>query len=302
VRDVAESIWRALSSAALPSAVWIGVVAWIGKQLGEFLHRRREERAPIGRILADLLEIRHSIISLEHAMSLIKKDLPLPAEAEIALKTIMMSLLPAPERLAARYEEALIQIAATRPVVAFRLRSQDLATPLLHTLRSAATSDQGAARIWSRLEPEFIAALQKHLDSLVVEVARLHGWKTWWDVSRGVRKGVDVGPDVARLVKKVTTEARALMDEVIQQHKKAHADLRAIASAISLYAAHMATLPPTLAALTTSTENTAGVRSDPFLTSLPSVPVGWSGYSYAPKPDGSFTLTATGDGMTVTVP
>jgi type IV pilus assembly protein PilA len=86
---------------------------------------------------------------------------------------------------------------------------------------------------------------------------------------------------------------------------KAQADARTIASAVSMFQAHMGTLPATLAGLIVSTTNTAGQVAGPFLGAAPVAPSGWApaGYSYVPdQAAGTFVVSAAGDGTTVTVP
>ncbi len=90
---------------------------------------------------------------------------------------------------------------------------------------------------------------------------------------------------------------------------RVQADLRAIASAISMYSAHMdGALPVDLAALTVATTNSAGQTAGPFLNAVPAPPGGgnpsWTDYAsgYTSNANGTFTLSATGDGTTITVP
>ncbi len=85
---------------------------------------------------------------------------------------------------------------------------------------------------------------------------------------------------------------------------KAQADTRAMASAVSLFQAHMGTLPTALTDLTVSTTNTQGQVAGPFLGSVPTPPSGWSAnYTYTANAGaGTFSITATGDSTTITVP
>ena len=84
---------------------------------------------------------------------------------------------------------------------------------------------------------------------------------------------------------------------------KAQADLRALASAISIYSAHMGTLPAALGDLNAAVVNPAGQSAGPFMSSTPAAPANWSAYAYAPNAAaGTFTLTSTGDGTTITLP
>ena len=87
---------------------------------------------------------------------------------------------------------------------------------------------------------------------------------------------------------------------------KAQADTRTLASSVSLYAAHMGTLPAALVDLSTAAVNGMNQSAGPFMASVPAPPPGgspaWGAYIYTSSSAGTFTITASGDGTTVTVP
>ncbi len=84
---------------------------------------------------------------------------------------------------------------------------------------------------------------------------------------------------------------------------KAQADVRSVASAVSMYAAHMGSMPSTLTLITASSSNNQGQTSGAFLAAIPTPPSGWAGsYTYTTAADGTFTVSATGDSTTAKVP
>ena len=89
---------------------------------------------------------------------------------------------------------------------------------------------------------------------------------------------------------------------------KVQADFRSMASAVSLYQAHTGSLPAALTDLTITVSNGQGQTAGPFMNAIPTAPgtgsPAWSAYSaaYTSNPNGSFALTASGDGTTITVP
>ena len=85
---------------------------------------------------------------------------------------------------------------------------------------------------------------------------------------------------------------------------KAQADSRALASAVSIYAAHMGVLPGSLDDLSGQVTNGQNQVAGPFMARTPTPPAGWSGsYGYsATTASGVFSITSTGDGTTVTLP
>jgi prepilin-type N-terminal cleavage/methylation domain-containing protein len=84
---------------------------------------------------------------------------------------------------------------------------------------------------------------------------------------------------------------------------KAQADSRTLASAVSVYGAHMGRIPSTLAQLTTVATNALGQPGGPFMGAVPSAPGGWSTYAYTPNVTaGTFTISTSGDGTSVSLP
>jgi type II secretion system protein G len=84
---------------------------------------------------------------------------------------------------------------------------------------------------------------------------------------------------------------------------KAQADARALASAASIYGAHMGSVPAALTDLTSQVTNGQGQVAGPFMASVPAPPAGWAAYAYASNSaTGTFTISSNGDGTTVSVP
>ena len=85
---------------------------------------------------------------------------------------------------------------------------------------------------------------------------------------------------------------------------KAQSDARTIASGIGLYLGHMGVIPTALAELAMVSTNSAGRIDGPFLMSVPIPPAGWtSSYYYSGSTaDSVWTLSAAGDGATVSLP
>ena len=85
---------------------------------------------------------------------------------------------------------------------------------------------------------------------------------------------------------------------------KAQADSRALASAISIYSAHMGALPTAIADLTSAVVNGAGQSAGPFMANVPNPPATWAAYTYTSSTAGTFSVTSSSasDAATVTVP
>ncbi len=83
---------------------------------------------------------------------------------------------------------------------------------------------------------------------------------------------------------------------------KAQADARALASAVSIYSAHMGTLPGALTDLTSVVSNSLNQPGGPFMASVPLPPAGWSAYGYVSTASGVFTISSSGDATSISIP
>jgi hypothetical protein len=70
-----------------------------------------------------------------------------------------------------------------------------------------------------------------------------------------------------------------------------------------MWGAQMGNIPSTITLVTVSSSNAQGQTSGAFLAAIPAPPSGWSAaYDYTTAADGTFTVSATGDGTTARVP
>jgi type IV pilus assembly protein PilA len=84
---------------------------------------------------------------------------------------------------------------------------------------------------------------------------------------------------------------------------KAQADARALASAVSIYGAHMGVIATTLTELTSQVTNGQNQVAGPFMANVPAPPSGWAAYSLSSNTaTGVFTISSSGDGQTVSLP
>lgn len=76
---------------------------------------------------------------------------------------------------------------------------------------------------------------------------------------------------------------------------KLSGDLRAMGSAVSMYAAATGRLPAGLGDLMNASIRPDGQQTGPYSGAVPSPPSGWSLYSYRPTPDGTYTVSSRTD-------
>lgn len=172
-------------------------LGWLLNELSSLVRLRREDRRTAGPVLTDLLEIRHRLLTLNEAVreyvKELGKHLQLPSQAQLQfqqyLQTLLQTSFPQSPRFIEKYEEAVSTLARVDPIRAFRLRSQPLIAPFLDWLQSLAASTETDAQIWSTVfEPELLGKFKPHIEELILDVARAHGWLTWWRARRRLRQ------------------------------------------------------------------------------------------------------------------
>ncbi len=167
-----------------------GLVGWL---LSELSHRRREvasDRRAISRALADLLEIRHQTFGIKAYLDEVTKQFKLPNQIWTVLRPYIESLFPSTDLLQKRYNDAVDCVASANPLLGFRLRSKEELPRYLRTVRQLATQDPSAADIFPTFEARLLDVVKSPLDEIILELARIHGWRTWWRVRKLVREPI----------------------------------------------------------------------------------------------------------------
>jgi len=167
------------------------ILGWTLNEVGSSLRLRREHRRSAGPLLTDLLEVRHDLIVLHAVTTELGKKFQIPPQAQLLVQQYIRALIPEPPKFLEKYEEAISTLARADPIRAFRLRGQPLIGPFLAQLRGLAASDEAASGFWiSVVEPELLKMIRPHLDQLILDLARVHGWLTWWNTHAQLRKEV----------------------------------------------------------------------------------------------------------------
>jgi len=168
-------------------------VGWGLNQCGQWFVFRRDERKAIGRALADLLEVRHRLLAIPKALEAMTSRLGMSADAQAPLRVIFGALFPRDEGLTKRYEESVNLVAGTNPILAYRLRSQDMVGPFLQQLRALAAQDgPQSIALFGTVEDHLLRQLNPHLERLIRELAKRHGWRTRWETNRRLQEHFEV--------------------------------------------------------------------------------------------------------------
>jgi hypothetical protein len=174
----------------IPAAYTTGITTIVAVVTGSLLNEihaaltaRRQSRQAAGRVLAELLDIRHRMVLSATVLAELRKR-GMPPGTESQVREIFAGLLPDMDGLQARFNEAVTDLAASSPLLAFRLRPQSSIDGAFASLRGLAKDYNASPLVVAQLETALRLPLEENLTTLTRDLAYAHGWGTWLRVRR----------------------------------------------------------------------------------------------------------------------
>jgi len=163
-------------------------LAILGKEMGEAIARRRANRKQVARVLAELLEIRHSVVALDSYSQLLSRETGIPDAVMPHIRHFVLQFLPSETNMVQRYNAAIDEIAGFDPLLAFSLRSREVFQTFNHTMDQLSSKDPEIASSWQAYGPDINNIAKKYLDQALLGLAWKFSVITWYRVRRWVRK------------------------------------------------------------------------------------------------------------------
>lgn len=148
------------------------------KETSAFVERKREDRRVLAKALHELLEVRSSLLLQPTIIKELKRIIPaqMAPHEELMLRRAIpeffSSCLNAQE-LSRRYNAAVSDVSAVFPILAYKLRSRDLAGPVLARMNAVPVPPEGAA-FFIAIEDEAVGLMLPVLEELIEEVSKRH--------------------------------------------------------------------------------------------------------------------------------
>jgi len=197
------------AAALLLGATW----TWALQQLSVLWADRRERRAQLNAVLAELLEIRHHALvvgktldlvgAVEQVLSPAQRQMlgPVPPAIRAGLSAMAQHVGPGHGPLVARYDAAVTALAKVDPGLAYWLRDREIVLTgglaFLEWARGLGASDADLARAYQGLAE----MLRPELDAPILEVAKASGGIVGWFRARRLLKRNPLSDDeVAKLL------------------------------------------------------------------------------------------------------
>lgn len=183
---ISQNVLDQVVSSLVPTSAFI--VGWFLNMLTQRWRVRLEEKRVIGAVLADLLDIRHTLIGTMSVPKMIGSILNAPQDVMTALSGVVSGLIGQIgdlQSVARRYEEGVTKLSHVNPILAFRLRNQSQIHQIKSYLETIAQGDAQAMAFFEGIQNTVVLpGFLKNLEQLIRTLSRLHGWWTWFRVRR----------------------------------------------------------------------------------------------------------------------
>lgn len=168
--------------------------------VGVFLKSWIDKKRIIAVALADLLEVRHHIVSINTVINEVNRRVAIPPEAYPLILGLIEKMAPLDEKSHQRYDSAVSLLAEYDPVLAFRMRSKNTAPQLLETIRQVAATTEGITPNFKELEATLHSTFQPVLNEAVLELAKKHSLKTRFSVKRIIAKSEKIPEEAMQML------------------------------------------------------------------------------------------------------
>lgn len=190
----------------------VGVLLTLAvKELGEVIARRRANRTQIGRVLADLLEMRHSVVALNGYTRLLSKEAGIPEALAPQIRSLILRFVQPQSNIVQRYNATVDEIAGFNPLLAFNLRSKDVIQTFNQKMDQLSSTDPNVASSWQALGPDLNEVATKYVDQALIEIAWKFSPLAWYRVRRWLRRTNRLPAEVQTLLEKLKLEVGKAM-------------------------------------------------------------------------------------------
>jgi hypothetical protein len=163
-----------------------------------YVKTRQARKRVLAVALADLLEVRHRLVSVDLAIRALRDQVPIQADLMPALRNLFDSLLPGEAELDERYNKAVTMLSSIDPVLGFSLRSKNSLPRVLAALRTQAASNGADPALFEAVEASLRTAVTPSLNAAVVELAYAHSFFTGRRVKKMIANSGTLPPEVAQ--------------------------------------------------------------------------------------------------------
>lgn len=188
------------------------IFGWLLSEGSHLLRKRGSHKEAVRLALAELLELRHTMIGNRFLFNELASHIKLPASAIFQIKNSLPAPLQNDPALAHRFDQALSEVAKHNPFLAFRLRGKNIVNVIEMAFHPHTIEDERFAEFAHRAHEDLYEEVLPVLDDAIISTARHAGLVDWGRALYHVR----VRPPVSS---EVRTVVDSLLGSIVEQVK-----------------------------------------------------------------------------------
>lgn len=167
--------------------------------ISTYFKDRKERKRIIATALADLLEVRHRVVSIDIVVKAVRAKVNIQLGGLAQLRAAIDAVAPFDAGLHPRYDAAISLLAGVDPVLAFQMRSKNLVPTFLSNIRTKTPEGIDSATL-DKAEMDLMSAVLPTLDSAVLTLARKHSLFTARHVRTLIKNSTTVPAEAMKLL------------------------------------------------------------------------------------------------------
>lgn len=172
------------------------ILGWLLNEASRYLGIRKEKRESIAQAISDLLEVRHQIVAIRTVVEQLTERFNIPPEVRPMMTEFYRQLIPLPEDLSKRYDNAVTIIASTDPILGFQLRSKNLFGEYMSKLSLLINADKRTRLTLVDFETKLENMIIPQLEESILNLSKKHSPRTWFQVRRLLKKKLELPEEV----------------------------------------------------------------------------------------------------------
>ncbi len=189
------------------------VIGWLLNVLYRYFIANYERHGAIGQTLSNLLLIRSHMANIQVFSNYITTRMKPPLPTIPEYKKLYREIFPFYDEAHQKINDSITVIASSDPVLASKLRLNELGVDIFSKLSSKVESYDDEDRLFLDFISNIDDKILPYLDDIILKLAKKHGKLTHFRAKRFMREKIDVTGDMDSALKEFQKKLEELREE-----------------------------------------------------------------------------------------
>jgi len=159
------------------------LLGWFLNETSQRFGKKKEEKKSLSKAIAELLEIRHSMLGIIAAINVFKQKFDIPNEIWSIIRPLIYNFafqnkLIDKDVISTRYNSAVDSICELDPLLGFRLRNKDILSSMINIFDTIADQDDVEEHTLYEVRELIISSFAPLLEETIISLAKKYSFFT----------------------------------------------------------------------------------------------------------------------------